>query len=181
MSRRLVCAHVSTCYGEARPPLPPPCSVLVEKCCCVGSEAGHPLLRIPLFHRRRCRQGVSLFSYCRIAGLAENAAACCEVGLEPLRDNCLNPTCTTHAHLLREDTFSAGLRCRRLPVVLQYLKKYGKSAATLADPTWTTHSADAVANAVLDWGLDNNASVFTHIFQPLGASGVRSLTILPNN
>jgi len=56
---------------------------------------------------------------------------------------------------------------------LQYLKKHGLSAATLEDPTWPSKHADGVAAAIMDWGMDNNATVFTHWFQPLGANAVR--------
>jgi len=31
----------------------------------------------------------------------------------------------------------------------------------------------AVAAAVLDWGMDNGATNFSHVFQPLGTVGVR--------
>mmetsp|Transcript_1042 Transcript_1042/g.2312 ORF Transcript_1042/g.2312 Transcript_1042/m.2312 type:complete len:720 (+) Transcript_1042:193-2352(+) len=54
-----------------------------------------------------------------------------------------------------------------------YLKAHGSSAALLDDPTWTEHSADIVAAAVLDWGIDNGADTYTHWFQPMAASGVR--------
>ena len=33
--------------------------------------------------------------------------------------------------------------------------------------------ADKVAAAVLEWATENDATTFTHAFQPQGASGVR--------
>jgi len=55
----------------------------------------------------------------------------------------------------------------------EYLSKQGLPAGLLDDPSWTKTSADKVAAAVMDWANDKGASVFTHWFQPLGASGVR--------
>mmetsp|Transcript_14784 Transcript_14784/g.30430 ORF Transcript_14784/g.30430 Transcript_14784/m.30430 type:complete len:706 (-) Transcript_14784:148-2265(-) len=55
----------------------------------------------------------------------------------------------------------------------KYLKAHGSSAAILDDPSWTEHSADTVAAAVLDWAIDNDADTFCHWFQPMAASGVR--------
>eukprot|EP00594_Rhizosolenia_setigera_P007326 CAMPEP_0178943864 /NCGR_PEP_ID=MMETSP0789-20121207/2826_1 /TAXON_ID=3005 /ORGANISM="Rhizosolenia setigera, Strain CCMP 1694" /LENGTH=701 /DNA_ID=CAMNT_0020623511 /DNA_START=60 /DNA_END=2165 /DNA_ORIENTATION=- len=55
----------------------------------------------------------------------------------------------------------------------EYLKKHGASAELLDDPSWTKNNADTVAKAVMDWGLDNGANVYTHWFQPMAASGVR--------
>jgi len=55
----------------------------------------------------------------------------------------------------------------------EYLSKQGLPAGTLDDPKWTTTSADKVAAAVMDWAHDKGASVYTHWFQPLGASGLR--------
>jgi len=54
-----------------------------------------------------------------------------------------------------------------------YLKKQGSSAELLNDPTWTEHSADIVAAAILDWAVDNGADSYCHWFQPMAASGVR--------
>ena len=55
-----------------------------------------------------------------------------------------------------------------------YLAKQGLPAGLLDDPTWTTGpAADGVAKAIMEWAGDKGASVFTHWFQPLGASGVR--------
>jgi len=54
-----------------------------------------------------------------------------------------------------------------------YLAKQGLPKGTLEDPTWTSKHADQVAAAVMEWGKDQGASVYTHWFQPLGASGVR--------
>ncbi|GMH87743.1 hypothetical protein TrST_g3110 [Triparma strigata] len=54
-----------------------------------------------------------------------------------------------------------------------YLKKHGASAALLDDPTWTEHSSDTVAAAILDWAIDNGADSYCHWFQPMAASGVR--------
>mmetsp|Transcript_13970 Transcript_13970/g.26773 ORF Transcript_13970/g.26773 Transcript_13970/m.26773 type:complete len:712 (+) Transcript_13970:77-2212(+) len=58
-------------------------------------------------------------------------------------------------------------------VANEYLSKYGASSDTLKDPTWVTTHADAVADAVFDWAIDNGANVYCHWFQPMGASGVR--------
>jgi len=55
----------------------------------------------------------------------------------------------------------------------QYLAKQGLPAGLLDDPSWTKTSADKVAAAVMEWANDKGASVFTHWFQPLGASGCR--------
>ena len=55
----------------------------------------------------------------------------------------------------------------------RYLKKYGESAALLANGAWTKDKADVVASAMLDWAKDNGASVYVHWFQPMGASGFR--------
>jgi glutamine synthetase len=56
-----------------------------------------------------------------------------------------------------------------------YLAKQGLPAGLLNDPSWTTSpaTADSVAKAIMEWAGDKGASVFTHWFQPLGASGVR--------
>jgi len=54
-----------------------------------------------------------------------------------------------------------------------YLAKQGLKAGTLKDPSWTRTSSDAVARAIMDWAGDHGASVYTHWFQPLGASNVR--------
>jgi len=54
------------------------------------------------------------------------------------------------------------------------LEKQGLAKDTLSNGKWCSDGkADAVAAAVLDWARDNGASVYTHWFQPLGASGVR--------
>ena len=53
------------------------------------------------------------------------------------------------------------------------LAKQGLPAGLLDDPSWTKTSSDKVAAAVMEWAHDKGASVFTHWFQPLGASGVR--------
>jgi glutamine synthetase len=55
----------------------------------------------------------------------------------------------------------------------KYLKAHGASAELLKDPSWTEHSSDVVAAAVLDWAIDNGADTYCHWFQPMGASGVR--------
>ena len=57
--------------------------------------------------------------------------------------------------------------------VSQYLKKYGESAALLDDPKWPATKADIVASALLDWGRENNATIVTHWFQPMGSGDVR--------
>eukprot|EP01038_Epipyxis_sp_PR26KG_P006842 gene6842-9366_t len=59
-------------------------------------------------------------------------------------------------------------------VAAPYLKKQGLNANHLDSHKWTTDgSADKVAAAVLEWAKDNDASVYCHWFQPLGASMVR--------
>ncbi|KAJ1488401.1 glutamine synthetase III, partial [Baffinella frigidus] len=55
----------------------------------------------------------------------------------------------------------------------KYLAKYGESSKIFEDASWTKTKADVVAKALLDWGRDTGARVFTHWFQPLGANGVR--------
>eukprot|EP00523_Entomoneis_sp_CCMP467_P001394 CAMPEP_0168759638 /NCGR_PEP_ID=MMETSP0724-20121128/22335_1 /TAXON_ID=265536 /ORGANISM="Amphiprora sp., Strain CCMP467" /LENGTH=272 /DNA_ID=CAMNT_0008808585 /DNA_START=79 /DNA_END=894 /DNA_ORIENTATION=+ len=54
-----------------------------------------------------------------------------------------------------------------------YLVKHGLKPDALKDGSWVKTSADAVADAVFDWAVDNGASVSCHWFQPQGASGVR--------
>jgi glutamine synthetase len=54
-----------------------------------------------------------------------------------------------------------------------YLSKQGLPAGLLNDPSWTETSADKVAAAVMEWAHDKGGSVFTHWFQPLGATSVR--------
>ena len=60
-------------------------------------------------------------------------------------------------------------------VAKKYLSKYGESDKLLDDVTWPSQAgkADIVAKAVLDWAIDNGASVYCHWFQPMAASGVR--------
>ena len=59
-------------------------------------------------------------------------------------------------------------------VAKPYLEKHGVTPDQLSSGKWMTDgSADHVALAVMDWARDNGASVYTHWFQPLGASGVR--------
>jgi glutamine synthetase len=55
----------------------------------------------------------------------------------------------------------------------RYLKNHGESGALLKDYSWTANKADKVAAAVMEWAKDHGATVYTHVFQPLGASGVR--------
>lgn len=68
-----------------------------------------------------------------------------------------------------------GSACFRGAVAEQYLSKYGETAALLDTPAWTQSEAkaDILASAVLDWAIDNGASVYCHWFQPMGSSGVR--------
>lgn len=56
-----------------------------------------------------------------------------------------------------------------------YLTKQGLPASTLLSSAWTADAAtaDKVAAAILEWATENDATVYTHWFQPLGASGVR--------
>ena len=56
-----------------------------------------------------------------------------------------------------------------------YLSKQGLPAGILNSSEWMTNSeqCDKVAAGVLEWATENDATVFTHVFQPLGASGVR--------
>ena len=55
----------------------------------------------------------------------------------------------------------------------EYLTKQGLPAGLLDDPKWTQTESDKVAAAVMEWANEKGASVFTHWFQPMGASGVR--------
>jgi len=55
----------------------------------------------------------------------------------------------------------------------KFLANHGATSALLADPTWTEHSSDIVASAVLDWATANGAYSYCHWFQPMAASGVR--------
>ena len=55
----------------------------------------------------------------------------------------------------------------------QYLTKQGLPAGLLDDPKWTQTESNKVAAAVMEWANEKGASVFTHWFQPMGASGVR--------
>jgi len=67
-----------------------------------------------------------------------------------------------------------GLNCFKGEIADKYLAKQGLPAGLLDDPSWTSGpAADGVAKAVMEWAGDRGASVFTHWFQPLGASGVR--------
>ena len=68
-----------------------------------------------------------------------------------------------------------GEHCFKGAVADKYLAKQGLPAGLLEDPSWTTSAttADSVAKAIMAWAGDKGASVFTHWFQPLGASGVR--------
>lgn len=56
-----------------------------------------------------------------------------------------------------------------------YLTKQGLPAGILSTSAWMTdpETADRVAAGVLEWATENDATNFTHVFQPLGASGVR--------
>mmetsp|Transcript_8367 Transcript_8367/g.25991 ORF Transcript_8367/g.25991 Transcript_8367/m.25991 type:complete len:706 (+) Transcript_8367:56-2173(+) len=56
-----------------------------------------------------------------------------------------------------------------------YLSKQGLPAGVLNSSAWMSdpETADRVAAGVLEWATENDATNFTHIFQPLGASGVR--------
>lgn len=59
-------------------------------------------------------------------------------------------------------------------VAAPYLTKHGLPKDTIEKAKWPIDgNADKVAAAVLDWAKDNNASVYCHWFQPLGASGLR--------
>ena len=68
-----------------------------------------------------------------------------------------------------------GDHCFKGAVAKKYLSKYGESEKLLEDPTWPRRpgKADIVAKAVLDWAVDNGASVYCHWFQPMASSGVR--------
>jgi glutamine synthetase len=55
-----------------------------------------------------------------------------------------------------------------------YLRRYGLSPSVLDGHEWVTNgNIDKVAAAILDWCRDNDASLYCHWFQPLGASGLR--------
>ena len=68
-----------------------------------------------------------------------------------------------------------GEHCFKGAVADKYLAKQGLPAGLLNDSKWTesAKTADGVAAAIMEWAGDKGASVFTHWFQPLGASGVR--------
>merc|ERR1719331_1709206 len=68
-----------------------------------------------------------------------------------------------------------GSHCFKGEVANKYLAKQGLPAGLLNDSKWTesAKTADGVAAAIMEWAGDKGASVFTHWFQPLGASGVR--------
>ena len=68
-----------------------------------------------------------------------------------------------------------GSNCFKGAIADTYLAKQGLPAGLLNDPKWTASpaTADSVAKAVMEWAGDRGASVFTHWFQPMGASGVR--------
>jgi len=68
-----------------------------------------------------------------------------------------------------------GSNCFKGSIADSYLAKQGLPAGLLNDPKWTASpaTADSVAKAIMDWAGDRGASVFTHWFQPMGASGVR--------
>lgn len=59
-------------------------------------------------------------------------------------------------------------------VAAPYLEKQGLAKDTLENFSWTTNGdADKVAAAVLNWAQDNDATTYTHWFQPLASSGFR--------
>lgn len=58
-------------------------------------------------------------------------------------------------------------------VAAPYLAKQNLPANALESNWATNGNADKVAAAVLEWAKDNDASVYCHWFQPLGASGLR--------
>ena len=66
-----------------------------------------------------------------------------------------------------------GTHVFKVAVADQYLTKQGLPAGLLDDPKWTQTESDKVAAAVMEWANEKGASVFTHWFQPMGASGVR--------
>ena len=68
-----------------------------------------------------------------------------------------------------------GDHCFKGAVAKKYLSKYGETDKLLMDVTWPSQpgKADIVAKAVLDWAVDNGASVYCHWFQPMASSGVR--------
>jgi len=60
-------------------------------------------------------------------------------------------------------------------VAANYLKAEQLDADLLSDTSWAMDKAvaDKVANAVRKWALSKNASMVTHLFQPLGSAGIR--------
>jgi len=68
-----------------------------------------------------------------------------------------------------------GENCFKGAVADAYLTKQGLPPGLLKGSEWMTDvaTADKVAAGVLEWATENDATVFTHVFQPLGASGVR--------
>jgi len=79
------------------------------------------------------------------------------------------------ARLFMSSVDDYGLNVFKGAIADKYLAKQGLPAGLLDDPSWTESeaTADSVAKAVMEWAGDRGASVFTHWFQPLGASGVR--------
>mmetsp|Transcript_88942 Transcript_88942/g.174049 ORF Transcript_88942/g.174049 Transcript_88942/m.174049 type:complete len:698 (-) Transcript_88942:95-2188(-) len=59
-------------------------------------------------------------------------------------------------------------------IAAPFLQKQGLPPNALDTYTWTTDgSAEKVAAAILEWAKSNNATLYTHWFQPLGSAGVR--------
>ena len=55
-----------------------------------------------------------------------------------------------------------GDHCFKGAVAKKYLSKYGETDKLLTDASWPSQpgKADIVAKAVLDWAVDNGASVY---------------------
>jgi len=76
---------------------------------------------------------------------------------------------------LMTDISGFGLHLFKGAVAEPYLATQGLSSHDLEFPySWTSNgNVDKVAAAVLEWAIDNKASVYCHWFQPLAAAGLR--------
>ena len=72
------------------------------------------------------------------------------------------------------DFESFGKKSFKGSVATKYLEVQGLPANTLDTPQWVTNgNIDKVAAALLCWAKDNNATLYCHWFQPLGAALLR--------
>ena len=75
------------------------------------------------------------------------------------------PVQATSARAFMSEIDTYGKNLFKGEVADTYLAKQGLPKGTLEDPTWTSKHADKVAAAVMEWGKDQGASVYTHWFQ----------------